>query len=417
MKFVPLFYQVNMLLRRPFPLVFLALLSAHIASAQLQLSPQAKVSLITIGPGTDLYSSFGHSVLWIYDPMYQLDRAYNYGTFPSAETEYFYIKFLRNTIPYTMSVNALTPQLYGWQLENRSVQEQILNLTAAQKQRIFNFLETNLLPQNRSQKYKFFYDNCSTRLADVLKISLGDSLIFPGYTRDTLSFRQWIDRYAYVQKPWADFGMDLAIGAPADHIATPQQATFLPDNLSAAFADAQVKVNDGEVPLVLDTHTLYTAASPAEQHVFTPKLVFWTLAILVAAFTGWQIKTNRIHFLFDKILFTIVGLTGGLIVFLWVGTDHGVTSGNWDILWASPLWIPLVFYFSKTQKPTWLKGFLLVYGMMVLLATANLLKHNHVIIPILLIVGTRTFYLNNSLTKIPTTQKRHETGSTYPSND
>ena len=41
------------------------------------LSPQAKVSLVTIGPGQELYSGFGHSVLWIYDPVTGLDNAYN----------------------------------------------------------------------------------------------------------------------------------------------------------------------------------------------------------------------------------------------------------------------------------------------------------------------------------------------------
>ena len=74
--------------------------------AQLQLSPQAKVSLITVGPGDELYSGFGHSALWIYDPVYQLDRAYSYGTF-SFETGNFYVKFLRGTLPYTISVLSL----------------------------------------------------------------------------------------------------------------------------------------------------------------------------------------------------------------------------------------------------------------------------------------------------------------------
>jgi len=58
------------------------------------LSPQAKVSLVTIGPGQELYSGFGHSVLWIYDPVTGLDNAYNYGTFSFKEGN-FYVKFLR----------------------------------------------------------------------------------------------------------------------------------------------------------------------------------------------------------------------------------------------------------------------------------------------------------------------------------
>lgn len=383
---------------------FVLLFISFSGKAQLQLSPQAKVSLITVGPGDELYSGFGHSALWIYDPVYQLDRAYSYGTF-SFETGNFYVKFLRGTLPYTISVNALTPQVAYWQQENRSVKEQVLNLSTPQKQRLFAYLETNLLPENREYQYKFFYDNCSTRLGDALKAATGDSLVFPGYTHEKLSFRQWIDRYAYVQKPWADFGMDLAIGSPSDEIATPEQATFLPDNLSIAFADARLKEQNQEVPLVTETRELYTATAEVESGWLTPKLFFWALAILVAAFTVWQIQQNKLDFTLDKVLFTIVGLTGWLILLLWLGTNHGVTSWNWDILWAFPLWVPFVFYFSKSHKPAWFQWFLMGYGVLLMGATANLLKHNYVVIPILLILITRVYYLNNSLEKIPTTTK------------
>lgn len=385
--------------------LFIFLFLSWGASAQVTLSPQAKVSLITVGPGDELYSSFGHSALWIYDPAYHLDRAYSYGTF-SFETGNFYVKFLRGTLPYTISVNPLMPQYYYWQQENRSVKEQELSLSADQKQKLYNHLETNLLPQNREYQYKFFYDNCSTRLGDAIKAACGDSLTFTGYTGDTLSFRQWIDRYAYTQKPWADFGMDLAIGAPSDDIATPLQATFLPDNLSAAFGEAKMKVGDIDVPLVQTTHELYTATPTEESTLITPMIFFWGLAALVLLFTYWQIETNKLNFTFDKVLFTIVGLTGWLIVLLWFGTNHGVTSWNYDILWAFPLWVPLIYSFSKTKKPEWFQWVLLLYGAFLLAATGNLLKHNYVVIPIIIILITRVYYMNNSLAQLPTTEKK-----------
>lgn len=375
-------------------LILLFFLASFSLKAQPQLSLQAKVSLITVGPGDELYSSFGHSALWVYDPVYQLDRAYSYGTFSFQEGN-FYVKFLRGTLPYTISVNPLMPQFYYWQQENRSVKEQELNLSQVEKQRLYDYLETNLLPQNREYQYKFFYDNCSTRLADALKAATGDRLIFPGYVHDTQSFRQWIDRYAYVQKPWSDFGMDLAIGTPADEVATPEQATFLPDNLSVAFADAKIKTDSTEAPLVAETRELYTATPEVEHGWLTPKVFFWALAILVAAFTIWQIKTERLNFLLDKILFTFVGLTGWLILALWFGTNHGVTAWNWDLLWAFPLWVPVVFMFSKNKKPAWFSWYLIVYGVLLLAATGNLLKHNLVLIPILVILVLRVYYLNN----------------------
>ncbi|WP_247235400.1 DUF4105 domain-containing protein [Telluribacter sp. SYSU D00476] len=372
----------------------------HSSVAQ-SLSPDARVSLVTVGPGQELYSSFGHSVLWISDPATGIDKAYNYGTF-NFHTENFYIKFMRGTLPYQLSTGPLMPQVYYWQTENRSVKQQLLNMTPAQKDRLYQFLEHNFLPENREYQYKFFYDNCSSRLQDAIIAACGDSLYYPGYTHDTLSFRQWIDRYAYTQKPWADFGMDLAIGAPSDEIATPMQATFLPNNLSAAYDDSRVLINGQTLPLVASTIDLFTAAPvQVDDTWLTPKVFFWALAALVLLFTLWQIKYNKLNFLFDKILFTIVGLTGWLIVLLWFGTDHGVTAWNYDILWAFPLWFPFIFSLSKTNKPAWFQFALIGYTVLLLLATGNLLKHNYVVIPILVTLIIRVYYMNNSLSKIP----------------
>jgi hypothetical protein len=364
------------------------------------LSPETKVSLVTVGPGRELYSGFGHSVIWIYDPVNRIDNAYSYGSF-SFETGNFYIKFLRGTLPYSISVAPLAPQAAYWQAENRSISEQVLDISAIQKQKLYNYLETNYLPQNREYQYKFFYDNCATRLTLALKAACGDSLVYNDYTEEKLSFRQWIDRYAYKQNPWADFGMDLAIGAPSDEIATAEQATFLPDNLSKAFAAAKVKTADGIKPLVIAKNDLFLATPVQYEETFTPMHVFWALAVLVMGFTYWQIQKQKVNFTFDKILFSIAGITGWLIVLLWFGTNHGVTSWNYDLLWAFPLWMPLIFSISAKKKPVWFQFLLIFYGFLLLCATGNLLKHNYVVIPILLILIIRIYYINNSLSKIP----------------
>jgi hypothetical protein len=365
----------------------------------LLLSPEAKVSLITVGPGQELYSSFGHSALWIQDPINGLDYAYSYGTF-NFSTEGFYIKFLRGTLPYQLSVSPLLPQLYYWQAENRFVKEQILDLSPSQKQALFAFLEQNYRPENREYQYKFFFDNCSTRLKDALKAACGDSLQLTGYTAEQLSFRQWIDRYAYRQKPWADFGMDLAIGAPSDEIATPEQATFLPDNLSAAFDEARLLTDSTAKPLVLVTRDLYVATPGPSPFWLTPMLLFWALAVAVGGFTYWQLDRKHIHFGFDRVLFTLLGLVGVLILLLWFGTDHGVTSLNYDILWASPIWLVAIWMLSRRAAPTWFQLWLIVYTVLMLAATTNLSKHNQVLIPILVIIACRVYYLNNTVGRI-----------------
>lgn len=377
------------------------LITKTLASAQFAtLSPEAKVSLVTFGPGDELYSGFGHSVLWIYDPVLRIDNAYSYGTF-SFDQGNFYINFMRGYLPYSISVHPLGPQLEYYRAENRSISEQVLNLSIPQKQKLFNYLETNYLPQNRVYSYKFFYDNCASRLAVALKEACGDSLVYKGYTHEKLSFRQWIDRYAYKQNPWADFGMDLALGTPADEIATPEQATFLPDNLAIAFADARVKTASGLTPLVKTTNAYFKAEPRNYTGIFTPMYVFWFLAVITLGITYWQIKKENVNFIFDKILFSVVGTAGWLLTLLWFATEHNDTKWNYDILWAFPLWMPLIFQISKKKKPSWFSFLLIFYGFLLLCATGNLLKHNYVVIPIILTLVIRVYYMNNSLSKIP----------------
>lgn len=380
---------------------FLMMLTTAFTHGQFgTLSPEAKVSLVTFGPGNELYSGFGHSVLWIYDPTLRIDRAYSYGTF-SFDDGNFYINFMKGYLPYKISVHPLAPQLEYYREENRSISEQSLNLSTAQKQRLFNYLETNYLPENRVYQYKFFYDNCASRLGLAVQAACGDSLVYKGYTREKKTFRQWIDRYAYKQNPWADFGMDLALGTPADEVATPVQATFLPDNLAMAFEDARVKTATGVKPLVLAKNDIFTAEPIVFKGTFTPTVVFWILAVVTLALTYWQIKKEILDFTFDKVIFSIVGLAGWLLTLLWFATEHADTKWNYDILWAFPLWMPLIFLISKKKKPAWFQFLLIFYGFLLLCATGNLLKHNYVLIPILLTLIIRVYYINNSLSKIP----------------
>jgi Domain of unknown function (DUF4105) len=98
------------------------------------LSPEATISLLTISPGAELYSTFGHSAIRIRDPRQGLDFNFNYGAF-DFRTKGFYIKFLRGTLPYQISGNYFENDVAGWSQDNRAVIEQVLNLSQAQKKR------------------------------------------------------------------------------------------------------------------------------------------------------------------------------------------------------------------------------------------------------------------------------------------
>jgi hypothetical protein len=314
------------------------------------LSPTAKVSLLTVAPGNELYSVFGHSAIAITDYERGVDRVYNYGTFDFKEG-YFILKFLRGTLPYQLSVYGMYSMVEGSRQENRTVTEQVLNLSQNQKEKLLNLLETNYLPENRKYSYRFFYDNCSTRIRDIFKAACGDSL---QYSQQSVaptpkSYRDWMNDYLEDQN-WARFGMNAAIGTPSDHVADAQQEMYLPNNL-AAHCDI-AKLGGGK--FVKETKVLFQQ-SPKEQSAWwldliTPVSIFFILGVFVILFFNKRQKSKQlINYSFDKIFLGVVGFFGLFVFLLWVATDHGVTNWNQNLLWLMPLHLPVAFMLGKPK--------------------------------------------------------------------
>lgn len=317
------------------------------------LSPAAKVSVLTIGPGEELYSCFGHTMIRVSDPAIGADYCFNYGTF-SFQTENFYVKFLRGTLPYTLSVSDFQPTLeYYSTRENRSVTEQILNLSASQKQRVFDLLRENFQPENREYRYKFFYDNCSTRPRDILLKACGDSLQFKYDSTSYLpqSFRGLMNQYLK-QKPFARLGMNAAIGRPANQQATYMQAMYLPENLMIGLEKATL----GSKPVVAKSIALYQAppsGKPWWAWLFTP-FVLVTIPLGVLLFWLNRNKPDQLT-VFDKLFYATLGVFGLLLLLLWVATDHGVTALNVSLLGFLPTHLVVAWFLDKPKHQVWLR--------------------------------------------------------------
>lgn len=339
-------------------IVHCSLFIVHSLEAQ-QLSPAARVGLITYGPGQDDISSvFGHTEIRIVDPMTGLDRDYSYGGFDYA-ADYFVLKFLRGTLPYHISSHQIGQVAWYYQQNNRSIREQLLNLSGPQKQRLFEALETNMLPQNREYSYKFYYDNCSTRPRDMITAAMGDSLVWaPTVKQPTRSYRAWMNDYLGA-KPWERLGMNLAIGRPADKVTTGWEAMYLPNNVFDELTRAQVRTGSGKVvPVVMQTQTLFEGQSLFKSTlpiVAYPDFVFLVLLLLVAFMTWQQWNRNRLGLVskgrwLDRLLFGFAGIWGWFLFLLWFATDHGVTTWNTTLLWLMPLHIPGVFWATSGKR-------------------------------------------------------------------
>jgi hypothetical protein len=375
-------------------LFFFCLLSLLAKAHAAVLSPQATVSLVTVWPGKEVYDSFGHTAIWIYDPQNGIDKVYGYGTY-DFNAPNFYGKFVRGQLNYMISIMDMNYFLGSYQAENRTVIDQILNLSLSQKEEMYAFLEKNYLPENRFYKYDFFFDNCTSRVRDVLKTICGNSLHFSPPT-EKRSFRQWIDLYLQ-EHDWADFGMDLGLGDLSDRVATPYESMFLPQNLLKGLEHATLTRDGKAQPLVLQTRTLFQASPEAPStEGFSPIRAFWLFFIIVALVTGWQIRKGKTGIGLDKFLFFVAGVLGWVLVFLWFGTDHGVTRNNWNLAWAWPLHLFVAFLLGRKTKPSWLAGYLITY----ILVTALLLvgwkwwpqELDAELIPLVLILNLRAIF-------------------------
>lgn len=360
------------------------------------LSFQTQFSLLTLAPGEELYSSFGHSAIRVHDPVTGLDKVYNYGTFDFNEPG-FYTKFVRGKLNYRLSVSDLNYMLWEAQTQNRQLTEQVLNLSEDQKQRLYEFLETNALPENRNYLYDFFFDNCSTRIRDALQTACGKSLQFRLQLPEPRTFRQLLDKYL-VHKSWADFGMDLGQGARSDRLASGYEAMFLPEYLLKGFDSATLLRQNQAVPFVLETKILYQAQLVStEQGFFTPAVMLWLLFIIVAYFTYRNLVQKHWNRRLDGLLFGLTGILGLVIAFLWFGTDHRVTVNNWNLLWALPLHLPVAFLIVRSTLNTWLKYYFLVCGMLNLLLLLSWQtipqELDAELIPWVLMLGLRAFFL------------------------
>ncbi len=345
--------------------ILLVFISLHFGVfSAVKLSPQAQISLITCDPGEELYAGFGHSALRVSDPEWRIDLVYNYGTF-DFEAPNFYLKFVRGFLDYMLSRHTFADFYGAYSYEDRNIVEQRLALTADEKQQIFDFLEWNYQPENKTYRYDFFFDNCATRIRDILENSMGEKLKFKNeYIENQPSFRSLIGIYLE-ERPWWEAPINLILGSVIDRKATPSEYMFLPDFLKVAFSNATVERN-GQLSSLVETETILyrgglSKKSEAKFSLPSPTLLLWIIFAIALVFT-FVTKLKRKVWFFDYILLIFSGLLGLLIFLLWFGTEHHTTHQNLNIIWMSPLHLASFFILMKRKKIRWAKVYFAAFA-------------------------------------------------------
>jgi hypothetical protein len=356
-----------------------------------QFVPDVTVELLTIGPGTATYSIYGHSALRIIIPEKGTDLIYNWGVF-DFNTKHFVWKFAKGRLNYALDTDTFERFLQMYFLEKRWVESQKINLEPAEINRLFELINENLKPENRTYRYDFFYDDCSTRIRDLLEKAVGKNLLYPPEpAKNDITFRDKIGEYQRFY-PWFNMGIDLLIGSPGDKKVSFRDKMFLPIDLQAGLSDLVINRKGKMIPLLQNPERELDFDTPQPQNSFftSPLFIFSLILILVILYSA-RYRGERANNAMDIIVFSIFSLLALIMIFFNFFTDHQQTKWNLNIIWLSPF--ILLCLASIILKKEWYIWFRLVFFLSLIIFCIMLVfpnAFNNSFLPLLLLLVLRS---------------------------
>ena len=360
-----------------------------------RLSDEARVSVLTVLPGDQIHADFGHTAIRVRDPnlsplfegQASFDTVFNFGVF-DFEDPAFVPKFIWGRMDYLLAMEPFDVTPLQYRAERRPVVEQVLRLTAAERRVMFERLWVKAW-SDPTYRYRFFKDNCSTRVRDAVEGSVagvalpglselplglkegegavvveGESIAMPGLEAGA-TYRGMVEPYM-ADRPWIWFGGSAMMGLDADESVSGREACFLPLPLMASLAGA-TRPWDGDerVGVVAETRWVLSPGevgwrgaglgevAPADGRWPLWVMVGLLLGGMVHAIVSWSRRAKpqamgaavsggvrvwgvRAVRWLDAGLLLGVGVWGSLMLVLGHLSAHEVGSPNMHLLWAWP---------------------------------------------------------------------------------
>jgi hypothetical protein len=325
-------------------------------TARAEPGDEYTVSVITMSPGDPVFFKFGHIALLVRDGRTHRADVYNWGTF-SFEERGLVTKFLRGRLTYWLSRQGLRGTVEHYGAENRWVLEQQLALSPAQKLDLVARVLDNYRPENRTYRYHYYRDNCSTRVRDVVDAALGGRLRAVSGAPARMTYRGQTSRLT-ADTWWAYVFLNLAMGSFIDQPVQEWDEMFVPSKVAEILRRVTVPGPTGQpVPLVR-SERLLVGANRAPELAEPPRrklalasfgallgagLGLLAHRLLASARAGGMTPLGRRVALALALgaLGLLVGFLGLLFLFFWTLTDHEVAWHNENLLQTSPIAVAL----------------------------------------------------------------------------
>lgn len=370
-----------------YSIFFIVLLGLQLLQAQSyvpwatgQSRPEnLEIKLVTIGPGDDLTSWWGHNALIVQDTVLNVSRFYNYGLF-SFEQKDFISNFAMGRLWFWVGHSSVASSLDFYRKQDRDILIQTLNLLPEKRMEIASLLVENVKPENCYYLYDHYHDNCATRIRDIVNRATDNQLYQQSTKQSRMTFREHTRCFTD-----SHFLMDwLLMFLMNDTIDKPIRqwdAMFLPSELAHFVTNMTYQDSTGRrIPLISDSYVFNkskngkTIPNMAPIH-YWPTGFFTGLffAGLVLFFAFLYRNGHPAYFKYATLAAGLIFGIPGLVLFLMsLFTNHTVTFYNENLFLANPLTFAVVFFavgYIRDSKicETWLKFIWYIHALLLCL--------------------------------------------------
>ena len=218
--------------------VFLILLFFLSAMFLFANGENLTVKIAVMGQGTELYYWWGHISLIIEDSRTNRSYLYDYGLF-SFNQEDFFINFAMGRMAYKCGVSPTELGLDVYRAKNRSITIYTLDIPPEARVRVRDFVEWNILPENHTYNYHHFFDNCSTRIRDIIDLATDGQFkekFGEKMSENNFTLRDHVRRHTWFS-PFYDWLLNFWMGQVIDTPLTIWEEMFLPAEVGRRMED------------------------------------------------------------------------------------------------------------------------------------------------------------------------------------
>jgi hypothetical protein len=198
------------------------------------------IELVTMGVGSLIWERHGHIALCVRYDDPRDDRCYNYGIGDFQHPIGMAWGFFRAAGAFWVGEMPVNDMMGTYVHADRTVWVQPLPLTPDQKQRVIAKLKHDILPANRAYAYDHFWDNCTTRVRNILDDVTGGKLSSMTEPTDARTYRDLAREGFFGVRIGRDVSTipllitDVAMGRATDRVPTYYERMFLPQYLREA---------------------------------------------------------------------------------------------------------------------------------------------------------------------------------------